>query len=73
MDKPEDREVLAKLQEANAGIVEENKARHFPDAMLDKYTIDVGTFIAIFENATPCLLRLRGIYGDVEARTNLTS
>ena len=69
MENPEEEEAFAKLQEANAGIVEENKVRQFPEAMLDNYTIDVKTFKAMFKSAAPFLTRLRKSHTDVEART----
>ena len=69
MENPEDGEALAKLHEANVGIVEENEARQFPKAMLDKYTIKIETLRALFKTAAPFLTRLRKSHADVEART----
>ena len=69
MENPEDGEALAKLYESNVGIVEENKARQFPEAMLNNYTIKIETFKALFKTAAPFLTRLRKSYADMEART----
>ena len=68
MENPDDEEVEAKLREANISIVEENKARQFPEAMLDHFTIKIETFKALFKTAAPYLSRLRKSHADVEAR-----
>lgn len=69
MDNSEDGEALTKIKGANTAIVEENKARQFPEAMLNSFTIDIDTFRAIFKAAAPFLIRLRKSHADVEART----
>ncbi|KAI9877103.1 MAG: hypothetical protein M1823_007161, partial [Watsoniomyces obsoletus] len=71
MQNPEDGEAFAKLNEASALIVGENRARQFPEAMFNSYVIDIKTFMALFKTAAPFLARLRKSHADIEARTKL--
>ena len=69
MVSPDDNDAIDQLATANARIEEHNKANGFNERHLTAFTIDVGSFRAIFSSAAPLTARLRANQDDQEART----